>query len=234
MKRLTTDTFIEKSLDLHDNRYIYDKCEYINTRSKVKIKCPEHGYFDIIASNHLHNKQGCVECIRDNHRFEELSNTHINDLNQVHYSFYEYKKIVKDGKIEIKCPEHGWFNQSYYNHIRGHGCSFCSSSKGEKKIKKLLDSKGINYLTEKTFGKCISPKNRKLRFDFYLPNKNVCIEYDGIQHFESKEYFGGDKFLKYIQICDNIKNKFCGMNGIKLIRISYKEGMGKLKRLIGE
>ena len=39
-----------------------------------------------------------------------------------------------------------------------------------------------------------------MQLDFYLPEYNMCIEYDGIQHFESVTFFGGDKYLKYVQM----------------------------------
>lgn len=65
-------------------------------------------------------------------------------------------------------------------------------------------------------------KDKKvLPFDFYLPTHNLCIEYDGLQHFEAVEFWGGSENLKYIQKHDQIKNNFCKINNIKLIRIKY-------------
>ena len=62
-----------------------------------------------------------------------------------------------------------------------------------------------------------------MQFDFYIPNLNLCIEYDGKQHFEPINYFGGiDSFNKQI-IKDSIKNDFCHKNNIKLMRIPYYE-----------
>ncbi len=67
------------------------------------------------------------------------------------------------------------------------GCPFCSSSKGEKEISNILDIMNINYETEKV----INIDSINYRFDFYISDINLFIEYDGIQHFESIEYFGG-------------------------------------------
>ena len=60
-------------------------------------------------------------------------------------------------------------------------------------------------------------------FDFYIEKLNMCIEYDGEQHFMPIKWFGGDEGLENIKIRAGIKNKFCQDNNIKLLRISYKE-----------
>mgnify|MGYP003620563355 CR=1 FL=1 len=62
-----------------------------------------------------------------------------------------------------------------------------------------------------------------LLFDFYLPNYNICIEYNGKQHYEPIDWFGGIKTLEYIKNNDNIKKKYCQKNNIKYLEISYKE-----------
>lgn len=77
----------------------------------------------------------------------------------------------------------------------------------------------INFEQQKIFDGC--KDKRKLSFDFYLPEYNICIEYDGIQHYESIEYWGGHKNFNYIKKHDQIKTDFCENNNIKLIRIKY-------------
>ena len=62
-----------------------------------------------------------------------------------------------------------------------------------------------------------------LRFDFYLPEYNTVIEYDGEQHFKPVERFGGEKAFKTVQLHDNTKTKYCEDNDIRLLRISYKD-----------
>lgn len=79
----------------------------------------------------------------------------------------------------------------------------------------------IKFEKEKTFKDCLNPKTeRYLRFDFYLPDYNCCIEYDGEQHF--KEYANwNSSSLKERQYRDNLKNLYCCNNNIKIIRIPY-------------
>ena len=95
-------------------------------------------------------------------------------------------------------------------------------SSGEKKIKAILDKYNINYETEYSFSNCINPEtNKLLRFDFYLPEYNLLIEFDGEQHYK---YTGGwntrEAFRKRV-IRDVIKNNFVINNHIPLIRIPY-------------
>ncbi len=103
-------------------------------------------------------------------------------------------------------------------------------SQGEFIIGEELVRKNIRFTSEKEFEDCINPKtNYKLRFDFYLPDYNTCIEYDGQQHFHYVPDFHGDDLqkakilLKDQQFRDQVKNDYCKAKGIKLIRISYKD-----------
>lgn len=101
----------------------------------------------------------------------------------------------------------------------------CISSKGEQKIIDTLQNMQISFVTQKTFEGCINPDtNKKLRFDFYLPDYNCCIEYDGEQHFYYTNYGWNTKkqYEKTIYL-DNIKQKYCERNNIFLIRIPYTD-----------
>lgn len=84
-----------------------------------------------------------------------------------------------------------------------------------------MDTNHINYEIEKTFDDLFSENNCPLRFDFYLPNNNICIEVDGKQHFESLNWFGGNEgFISLIER-DKLKDEYCNKKNIKLIRIPY-------------
>lgn len=100
-------------------------------------------------------------------------------------------------------------------------CPYCNFSKGEIAINQLLKSKNIKYIHQKRFVDCID--TNPLSFDFYLDGYNIIIEFDGIQHFEPIEHFGGTHEFLDRQKKDNIKNKYCKENHISLLRISYQE-----------
>ena len=76
-------------------------------------------------------------------------------------------------------------------------CGCTIESKGEMKIKNILNENNIQYIQEKRFSDCIFKDTNKIaRFDFYLPEHNCIIEYDGIQHFKqgSGVFDNKDKF----------------------------------------
>jgi len=126
-------------------------------------------------------------------------------------------------EIKIKCKKHGTLKTTFDRFIYSKsGCPFCKSSHGEIVIKSYLDECCINYISQKTFSDCVD--KQKLQFDFYLPELNVCIEYDGKQHYEFIEYFHKtqDRF-KSQQKRDEIKTEYCKERNIKLIRIPYYE-----------
>ena len=100
------------------------------------------------------------------------------------------------------------------------GCSI--SSKGERKIKEILDELKIKYVQEKRFNNCKFENGYLARFDFYLPSYNTIIEYDGKQHFiEGNRVFDNKEKFKLTQEHDLIKTQYCFNNNIKLIRIPF-------------
>ena len=98
----------------------------------------------------------------------------------------------------------------------------CAKSKGEEKIIAALIQAQIPFITQKRFDTCIFPEtNRQLVFDFYLPEQNILIEYDGEQHFHEVR---NDRYgYQGIVARDNYKNQWCKENNIHLIRIPYTE-----------
>lgn len=109
----------------------------------------------------------------------------------------------------------------FVNNNGGH--PMLSKSKLEAKCHHILDKYNIKYKTQKTFEGC---KDKiLLRFDFYIiiNDREYCIETDGNQHDIPIPQFGGFEYLKDIQRKDNIKNKYCKNNNIKLIRIKEKD-----------
>ena len=88
------------------------------------------------------------------------------------------------------------------------------------KIEKYLKENDIKFINQKTSPKC-KGKIKFLPFDFYLPEHNICIEYDGEQHSKPKSCFGGTIQFQKTQHNDNIKTQYCKDNNIELLRIPY-------------
>lgn len=123
-----------------------------------------------------------------------------------------------------KCDCGNFIKVSISDLLNGHTKSCgCLKSGGELIIQKILQEEEIEYEKEKIFLGCKNPKtNNTLRFDFFLPKYNICIECHGEQHFREVNYFGGKQAYQHRVFLDKIKENYCLQNNIKLIIIPYK------------
>ena len=101
---------------------------------------------------------------------------------------------------------------------------------GEGEVANYLGEKNIRFERQKTFEGC-KDKNL-LKFDFYLPDYNCCVEYQGIQHYKPVERFGGEEAFKENQRRDLLKKEYCENNNIKLLTPSYKLKGTSLKEFL--
>ena len=223
------DFFLNKAKSIHDIKYDYTKVDYYSMKIKIKIICKIHGDFEQTPMHHLKG-QGCIKCSYTNRNLNRKGSTEefINKACKIHGDLFDYSSVEYENrykKIKILCKKHNkLFEQTPGNHIHGKaGCPLCNESKGEKETSLLLKSLNIKFEREFSFDDC--KDFRKLRFDFYLPEYNICIEYDGKQHYEAYSKFGGEKALTDIKRKDSIKTNYCLSKNIKLIRISYKDNI---------
>jgi hypothetical protein len=160
-RKLTTQEFINKSIEKHGDKYDYSLSEYINHMTKVKIICPTHGIFEQTPNNHLSGSknEGC--CAKCNKRYiyskdEIIEKANIKHNNKYDYSLIDYKN-TKD-KVKIICPIHGIFEQNLSQHLYKTGCSKCdkpilntehfielSKAKHNKYDYSLIDFKSTKY-----------------------------------------------------------------------------------------
>lgn len=221
-KNRNTDDVIELIKKIHGDKYGYSKVDFKNNKTPIIITCPTHGDFKITPERVIHQHSGCPKCqgkqLTNNEWIERAKKVHGDKYD---YSNFQYKKSIQ--KTKIGCLIHGEFLMSPNDHINnGQGCPRCRESKGEKLVSEILDNMGKTYIRQKKFDDCYSERGklcRKLPFDFYLPNENICIEYDGRQHYEPVY---GDEQLKIQKTIDKIKDDYCEQQGINLIRIHFK------------
>ena len=119
--------------------------------------------------------------------------------------------------------------------MRGHtlSCGCRHQSKWEVFIGDYLTLLNVKFQPQKRFNDCRN-KNQTdmLPFDFYLPDYNICIEYDGEHHFRPIDIWGGqDKFL-INQENDSIKNNYCKNHNITLLRLPYTYSKEDIKNEI--
>lgn len=230
MKKYTTKTHIDKCREIHGDKYDYSLAKFGNRKNKIDIICNKHGIFRQRASDHL-CVRGCPDYYQD--RNDSYNDSFIERASKIHNNKYIYIEEYKKAHdyIKIKCHVHGVFKQKAYDYLNGQGCSRCQSSNGERKIENILIENNIQYIKNYKFGECKNKK--KSNFNFFLVKLNTCIEYDGIQHFESLKFFGGKEKFNYRRKNDQIKNLFCKKNSINLVRISYlNDIISKLNKII--
>lgn len=229
-KKLTTETFIKKAKKIHGDRYDYSNVDYMNNKIAVRIICKEHGEFKQRGDFHLRGC-GCPKCTK-HYTTEEF----IEECKKIHGDRYDYSKTKYKGcneNISIICKKHGLFKQDARNHKRGFGCQKCRASLGERAIALFLNENGIDFIEQKTFEGLVGTGGRSLRYDFFIPHKNILIEFDGRQHFEPLDAFGGEETLELVKEHDSIKNEFAKQNQIKLVRIFFNE-IRKINRILSK
>ena len=213
-KKLSTEEFIKRAKKIHNNKYDYSKVDYVGSHMKVCIICPKHGEFLQTPHSHLRGS-GCPYC---NKGIKYTSDEFITLAKKIHNNKYDYSKvnyINTHTKVCIICPDHGEFWQEPAVHLSGCGCPICNESKLELIIQKLLKSNYIEYDQEKTFDWL---KNDSYMFlDFYLPEYNIGIECQGIQHFNPIEYFGGNDAFESTRDRDILKQKLCKEHNIEIL-----------------
>ena len=214
--RLDLDEFIKRSNTKHNNKYDYSKSVYANGRTNIIITCPIHGDFEQQPANHL-NGSNCPSC---EGKAPVTTNIFTNKAKQIHGEKYNYYlDDIPNTKVKIKihCPKHGDFEQNVNNHLNGAGCPKCSRSRGESFIQLVLDKYKIPYKPEHRL-----PPNR-CKYDFYLPEHNLLIEFHGLQHYQFVEFFHKDQedFL-YKKERDRFKLELARMHRIPIIYFNYK------------
>lgn len=227
--RLTTEQFIEKAREKHGNKYDYSKVEYVNQLIPVTIICPEHGEFMQLPSNHMKG-EGCYKCGREvTKKSRKLSvETIIERFKLAHGEYYDYSLITRSyknmSKVPIICPKHGIFYQLLVNHFHGEGCPICRRSRGEQELKSILETMNINY-EEQYRIPCDLKDKTSCYIDFYIPSLNAFIEYNGIQHYQPVERFGGQSIFEKQVERDEYVRRYCKDNNIRLLEINYKENI---------
>jgi len=207
----------------HGNKYEYDQTSFEDVSEKMKIKCKEHGWFTQKPYTH-YGGSGCNKCaVEEVHEKQKIDfkefvkrslSKHGNTFNYNKSSFTDIFTA-----IEIECSKHGLFSQKPRDHYRGSGCPKCISSRGETLVRLILEEHNILYEEQKKFENLMN-KN-KLRCDFYLPEYNTVIEYNGLQHYEPISVFGGVNGLMQTQKRDLIKYAYLEANKIELIIIRF-------------
>ena len=136
------------------------------------------------------------------------------------YTIIEYpEKLAVRGKCKLLSPQGNEWETVWYHFAYQENCNCpldVKRSIGERMVSSLLKENGINFEEQKK----IVTDGRTLFFDFYLPDDNTYIEYNGKQHYEDTGgYYKGK--LQDLQERDQLKEKWCNQVGANLIVVPY-------------
>ena len=222
-------------LSINHPDYIWiidDDVKYKGCKQKYNFICKKHfdkglqqNTFDNIINSH-HTCRYCgYEKLRDERVIPKYKGIELCVEKNVLY----YGKYTKNNEtiIQYICPIHNDkpYQEMSLTHFKESviPCRYCNVTKGEYRVQKWLDNNHIKYDPQHTFNNCVSI--RKLRFDFYLIDYNICIEYDGQGHYFPINFCNDKNLMIELfelgQERDKIKTKYCIDNNIKLIRIPY-------------
>ena len=211
-----------------DNIALYNEfelLEYIRGKNaKVKLKCLNCGFkFERYACHFNSYPHICPKChpkgVSQKITLEEAQRR-IDNVYPNHFKILNYSG--NNDKCDVQCllcentfktvPASIWRK-------RLRGCPNCEKilSLGEQAIKTFLEQNKIQYIQQYRFEDC--KYKQPLPFDFYLPQKNICIEFQGEQHYKKRSLYYSEDII----IRDNIKKEYCERNNIKLIIIPYTE-----------
>ena len=212
---------------LYETEQDIQPCGRKNRRAQFLCPYCKNKEFNARISEVKRGKVRSCGCYRTISKLE----THAKNIEgERHGSLVAIKRTTEHAKdnsylwlCRCDCGNFTKLTTSEFKRIYSCGCQK-GFTKGEEKVLEFLQQRSIDYIREYSFKDCVSDKNALLRFDFYLPKHNCCIEIDGRQHREPISRFGGIKGFTTLQKNDKIKNSYCLKNNVKLIRIPYERG----------
>ena len=233
IRKVNACSCYKKFKDYHEKiLYLGEVCDFKilldgPATQKKKIRCKKCGcIMERSLVSILNTPEHCDKCHKYrqgiSHYSKEEAQAKLDEQFAKEYSLLEYQGMTKEALLRhqncgyiFKIRELGDLFEG-----RNRGCPKCYQFKsvGEQRIRNYLDGKKIKYIPQKIF----APLNKsKYRFDFYLIDFNLAIEYQGEQHFRDNGFFKDN--LTTIQKRDQVKRDYCLKNNISLLEIPYKD-----------
>ena len=217
-QRKTHDEFIKELQQC--NTTIIPLEEYKGIDTKIKFKCLLCEYEWKTIPYITLNGCGCPKCVGKYKTTEEFK-SEIYTVNPYIEILGEY--INSNSPIECKCKICNYIWNPISIYLKSSGCPICNLSHGERKIMSILDEENIFYIRQKSFINLKGLGGRPLTYDFYIPQCNLLIEFQGKQHESPIRHFGGEKQFSTQQEHDKRKRKYAQQNNINLLEIWYYE-----------
>lgn len=212
--------------------------EYVNDSTPILVKCTKCGREWKVEPNKLLHGRKCANCNKEARLEIKRKEFHNHIENQWKDITLTSKYMGAKSPISYICHKCGKeYTVSHAGNLwkRRPPCPTCNKSIHENEIAEWLDLYGIEYIRECIFHKCRHIDN--LKYDFYLPEYNMVVEYQGEQHFFPVNFKGGDYDatvdFELNQIRDEIKRKYCKAHSIRMIEIPYFD-QDKINEILSE
>ena len=215
--------YVAEAAKINPNIIVVGQC--VDNKTPILHMCLIDKHIWYASPDNILHGSGCPKCkaIKIGICKTKTHQQYVKEVSEVNpYIEVTGTYINAETKILHRCLIDGceWYSLPG-NILCGHGCPCCNQSIGERQISIYLSNSGFVYKSQHTFSDCRYKKC--LPFDFYLPDYNICIEYDGEQHFRPIEYFGGEDGFVERKRNDAIKNAYCNKNNITLLRVAYNQ-----------
>ncbi len=219
-RKLTADDFIQRVHAMLDETYVL-LSPYTNMMGKVRMRHETCGFEFVAYAQNLVDGVGCPNCSAMRQPTPAEFRDEIAELVGDEYTVLsDYTRALDKVLMRhAKCGNEFMITPNSFKN--GTRCPRCRDSKGEQAIRRYLTEHG--FMFEQQWQIKIPGRPAPLRADFYLEQEHLVIEFDGIQHYEPVEFFGGEDGLKSNQERDALKDKWCAEHGITVWRIRYDE-----------
>lgn len=203
---------------------------YHSLNKKINVKCNVDGHTWLASPQQLLRGDMCPVCRRNqqSERQKKPHDTFVKEMKDINPNIEIVGKYVSSSiKILVRCKlDNNEWLVTPNNLLKGSSCPKCiknTESNGEKLLAEYFLANNIKFERQKEFDDLVGLRGGKLKYDFYLQKFNTLVEFDGIQHFQPVDYFGGLKVFKVQKYHDNLKDNYAKANNYNLIRIPYWE-----------
>ena len=223
--------FKHEIFNLVSNEYVFLD-SYVNNKTKLRVKHNKCGHIYKVEPDAFLRGNRCPLCSAGTNKTDAQFQQEVFNLVGDEYTFLDpyvnsYTKLrVKhnkcDNTYEVRPAD-------FISHQTR--CPYCNNSKGELIISKILNTLSINYEPQKTFDDL--KDTAYLSYDFFIPDQSILIEYQGQQHYESVDCFGGESRFAIQQKHDKMKSDYAKEHNYTLIAVPYTEDtFSKIKKYL--
>ena len=215
----------------------FSEFKYVNAFTPGKCKCKIcSNVWETTYSSLIHAIVGCPECATNSRKLKRTDTLELfikkykEKYPENNYDFSKSEYVNSLTKFNVVCKKHGEFSVRPNQLMSGCGCPRCNDSKLEKLIREKLTQLGIYFIQGGYYDWIVNPDTKhKMTLDFYIPNKKIAIECQGVQHFAPIDIFGGEMTLKENIFKDTFKKEACVNNGVELVYFLDEKYNGFMK-----